>query len=102
MSTKTPAAQESSGDRLFDALLADHVLLGRDAEGYVHHLDRQTATVHRIHPTTGARERRTDLTARPERPPRALEVYIRFVAEGTGWADRRKYTAADLFGGVGR
>lgn len=96
MSTNTPAAEKDSGNRLFDDLLTDHVFLGLDAEGYLHHLDRQTATVHRL-TLDGRRERRTDLSVRECPPARALELYLRFVGTQIGWDDRRKVTAADLW-----
>jgi hypothetical protein len=95
MSTKATSRQESSEP--FDRLLPQHVYLGRDRHGYDHHLDRATATVHRI-ATDGVRERRTDLTSRDEAAPRALEVYLRWIASSIGWDDRRKYVGADLFG----
>lgn len=99
MSTNIERAEKPTDDEPFNTtLLARHVNLGTDAEGMIHHLDRATATVHRIDPATGRRERRTDLTARNEPAPAALETYIAFVAEGVGWDDRRKYVAADFFG----
>lgn len=84
----------------FSPGLRQHVCLGVDAEGFAHHLDRATATVHRIRPATGTRERTTDLLARGEPAPAALETYIHdFVGGAVGWADRRKLTGRDLFGG---
>lgn len=99
MQNDTLTAQERTDEPFNTTVLARHVDLGDDAAGYVHHLDRHTATVHRIAPD-GTRERRTDLTARTERAPDALETYVEFVAEGVGWAERRKLVAADVFGGL--
>jgi hypothetical protein len=96
MSTKHTHAQES--DAPFDPLLPRHVYLGRDRNGFDHHLDRATASVHRFD-TAGVRERRVDLTERDEPAPKALEVYLYWIAHHIGWESRHKMVGADVFGG---
>jgi len=92
MSTNGTPAQESAGTT--DAttrLLADHVYLGRDREGYHHHLDRSTETVTRFD-GTGTIERRTDIVDAD------LDEYLAFVADGVGWRDRRQLATWDVWG----
>lgn len=104
MSSNAARADKPTDRRTaFDPALTTHVYLGRDAEGYHHHLDRSTATVHRV-AADGTRERTVDLLARErdETAAGALEAYLAFVARSVAWDDRRKYTARDLFGVPGR
>jgi hypothetical protein len=71
---------------------------GRDGcrgTGPCHH-HRATATVHVV---DGDRPRRPDLNSLDVAAPRALERYLAAVAADVGWADRRKFVGADLFGG---
>jgi hypothetical protein len=76
-----------------------HQYVGIDDDGYLHHLDRQTGTVHRVHPAQATRQRVVDLTERPERPADALEVYVHeYVADQIGWAVRELFTARDIWG----
>jgi len=91
MSTKERPAQESAGT--YDEpprLLPQHVYLGRDTEGFRHHLDREANTVTRFD-DTGTVERRTDLT------DRHLDDYLAFVAEEIAWAVRKQAASWDFF-----
>jgi hypothetical protein len=97
MSTTIRRRENGTDDAPFDTSLRRHVDLGDDGEGYTHHLDRHSATVHRIDTRTGERERTTDLTVRDEPAPRALEIYIHHVSQRVGWTVRRKFIGADLF-----
>jgi hypothetical protein len=72
-------------------LLPDHVHLGRDREGYRHHLDRAADAVYRFD-ETGAIERCTDLDGRH------LDEYLAFVADGVGWDARRQLATWDIWG----
>lgn len=97
---KADDAEERIADEYavgFDQMLPTHVLLGLDSEGFLHHLDRKSQTVHRL-TVGGHRWGRTDLSVRDEVPARALELYIRFVDSSVGWDERWKFTADDLFG----
>lgn len=71
-------------------LLPQHVYLGRDREGYRHHLDRNTNTVTRFN-DTGQIERRTHLGNRH------LDDYLLFIAEGVGWRVRKQAATWDFF-----
>ncbi|WP_238992116.1 hypothetical protein [Halorubrum distributum] len=101
MSTKSTGAKKRNDTRL----IAQHTTLGIDAEGYVHHLDRDAGVVHRIDPETGARERCSDLAAWvAERDHVALgnavDVYVHeYIGEEVGWVDRDP-TNRDVFGGA--
>jgi hypothetical protein len=100
MTTTTPRRENGTDDAPFSPGLTQHVDLGDDREGNVHHLDRETGAVHAI-AADGSRVRRTDLTSYQHGPaPVALEAYIQVIADGVGWDDRRKYVGADLFGRV--
>lgn len=71
-------------------LLPQHVYLGRDREGYAHHLDRDANTVTRF---DGADiERVTPLG------DAHLDDYLRFVAEEVGWQTRKQAATWDVFG----
>jgi hypothetical protein len=88
-------------------LIDQHTTLGLDAEGYVHHLDRDAGVVHRLDPETGARERRSDLAewvaARDHvEMGNAVDVYVHeFIggSDGPGWTERDP-TNRDVFGGA--
>ena len=103
MSTTNPRAEKRTDPRL----IAQHTALGLDAEGYIHHLDRDAGVVHRIDPETGARERRSDLAAWvAERDyvamGNAVDTYVHEYiggSDGPGWADRDP-TNRDVFGGA--
>lgn len=91
MSSKTPPEQKSSGTT--DAttrLLPQHVYLGRDTEGFRHHLNREANTVTRFD-DTGEIERVTDLGGRH------LDDYLAFVAEHVGWRVRKQAATWDFF-----
>ncbi|ELZ48966.1 hypothetical protein C464_06130 [Halorubrum coriense DSM 10284] len=87
-------------------LAPQHTSLGVDAEGYVHHFDRDAAVVHRIDTETGARERRSDLaewvaTREHVAMGNAVDVYVHeFIGGEVGWAERTQMTARDVFGGA--
>jgi hypothetical protein len=84
MSTNDTPGQKSSGTT--DAttrLLPQHVYLGRDREGYRHHLDRDANTVTRFD-DDGRIERVTPLG------DAHLDDYLRFVAEEVGWKTRKQ------------
>jgi len=92
MSTKDTPEQKPSGTT--DAttrLLAGHVYLGRDREGYHHHLNRATATVTRFD-DSGQIERRTDIGHAD------LDEYLAFVADEIAWDDRRQLATWDVWG----
>ncbi|WP_251342408.1 hypothetical protein [Haloplanus halophilus] len=72
-------------------LLPQHVYLGRDREGYVHHLDRDANAVHRVE-DAGERERVTPLG------DAHLDDYLAFVADEIGWTDRKQAATWDFFG----
>jgi hypothetical protein len=98
MATKEPTADKDAAS--FSRILPDHCYLGRDREGYAHHLDRQGAVIHRVDAATGGRERRVELAARDEPVLDAVGSYLAFVADGVGWLDRRYYREpAPLAGG---
>jgi hypothetical protein len=91
MSTNgTPDNKDSGTTDATTRLLADHVYLGRDCEGYHHHLDRAADTVTRFD-DAGRIERRTDLGDRP------LDHYLLFVADEIGWDDRRQLATWDVW-----
>lgn len=92
MSTKDAPEQKPSGTT--DAttrLLPQHVYLGRDREGYRHHLDRATATVTRFDDARRI-ERRTDIADAD------LDEYLAFVADGVGWDARHQLATWDVWG----
>lgn len=92
MSTKHAPENKSSGTR--DAqfsILPQHVFLGTDTEGFHHHLNRDTATVHRF--DGPERERVTPLG------DAHLDDYLAFVADEIGWAVRKQAANWDFFGG---
>jgi|GEM_PF-7122174 len=92
MSSKSPPEQKSSGT--IDAttrLLPQHVYLGRDTEGFRHHLDREANIVTRFS-DTGEIERRTDLG------DDHLDDYLAFVADHVGWAVRKQAATWDVWG----
>lgn len=72
------------------SLLPQHVYLGRDTEGYVHHLDRDQNVVHRFE--GGTRERVTPLG------DAHLDDYLAFVADDLGWHERKQAATWDFFG----
>ena len=72
-------------------LLPQHVYLGRDAEGFRHHLDRAANTVTRFS-DTGEIERVTDLG------DDHLDDYLAFVAEDVGWRVRKQAATWDVWG----
>ncbi|ELZ35391.1 hypothetical protein C472_12675 [Halorubrum tebenquichense DSM 14210] len=86
-------------------MIAQHTTLGVDAEGFIHHLDRAAEIVHRIDPTTGRRERRSDLAewvAEREHVElgNAVDVYVHdYIGDEIGWSERTQYTDRDVFGG---
>jgi len=91
MSTKDRPAQETAGTT--DAttrLLPQHVYLGRDAEGYRHHLDREAGVIYRFD-DSGTVERITSLDGRH------LDDYLAFVAEEIAWAGRKQAATWDVF-----
>lgn len=89
MATKGPTADKDAAS--FSRILSDHCYLGRDREGFQHHLDRRSAAIHRVDPESGERERRVELAARDEPVLDAVGSYLSFVADGVGWDDRRYY-----------
>lgn len=94
MSTNDTPAQESAATTdATSRLLAQHVYLGRDSEGYHHHLDRAAERVTRFD-ADGTVERRTDITGAGDTE---LDRYLRFVAAEVGWADRRQLAVSDVF-----
>ena len=103
MSTTNARAEKRTDTRL----IAQHTMLGVDAEGYVHHLDRDAGVVHRIDPETGARERRSDLrewvAARDHvEMGNAVDTYVHEYiggSDGPGWVERDP-TNLDVFGGA--
>jgi len=103
MSTKSTGAKKRNDTRL----IAQHTALGLDAEGYIHHLDRDAGVVHRIDPETGARERRSDLAAWVAQRDHvalgnAVDTYVHEYiggSDGPGWVDRDP-TNRDVFGGA--
>jgi len=91
MSSKTPPEQKSSGTYDEPArLLPQHVYLGRDTQGFRHHLDRDANTVTRFD-DTGRIERITRLG------DRHLDDYLAFVAESVGWRVRKQAATWDFF-----
>ena len=91
MSTNDRPAQEAAGT--YDEpprLLPKHVYLGRDREGYRHHLDRDANTVTRFN-DTGQIERCTHLGGHH------LDDYLRFIAEEVGWQVRKQAGTFDFF-----
>jgi hypothetical protein len=101
MSTTNPRAEKRTDPQL----IAQHTALGLDAEGYIHHLDRDAGVVHRIDPETGARERRSDLAGWVAQRDHvemgnAVDVYVHeFIGDQIGWIDRDP-TNRDVFGGA--
>ena len=101
MSTTNPRAEKRTDTRL----IAQHTTLGVDAEGYVHHLDRDAGVVHRIDLETGARERRSDLAewvaARDHVEfGNAVDTYVHeYIGAEVGWTERDP-TNRDVFGGA--
>jgi hypothetical protein len=92
MSTNDTPAQESAGTTdATSRCLPQHVYLGRDREGYHHHLDRAADAVYRFG-EAGTIERRTDLDGEH------LDEYLAFVADGVGWDDRRQLATWDVWG----
>jgi hypothetical protein len=92
MSTKDTPEQKSSGTT--DATtrcLPAHVYLGRDREGYHHHLDRDAEAVTRFD-DDGQIERRTDIADAD------LDEYLAFVADEVAWDDRRQLATWDVWG----
>lgn len=87
-------------------LAPQHTVLGVDADGYTHHLDRDAETVHRIDTETGARERVSDLAAwQAQREHVALgnavDTYVHeFIGAEVGWDERDQLTDRDVFGGA--
>lgn len=71
-------------------LLPKHVYLGRDCEGYRHHLDRDAGMVTRFD-DDGRIERRTSLDD-------DLGDYLAFVADGVGWDARYQIADWDVWG----
>ena len=75
-----------------------HKYLGRDRDGYHHHVDKSRGLVYRFD-DHGDIERVTDLFEDPNPEMHHLDSYIEFVAEGCGWEDRRNITAEAIFEG---
>lgn len=71
-------------------LLADHVVLGRDQEHRIHHLDRAAGAVHVVDPVTGARPHAVDLTDHASPSVRTLgdgiAEWLAGVEAEWGWA----------------
>jgi hypothetical protein len=92
MSSKNSPDQKGSGTT--DAttrLLPQHVYLGRDREGYRHHLDRDANTVTRFD-GAGTIERRVPLA------DKHLDTYLAFVADEVGWSVRKQAATWDFWG----
>jgi hypothetical protein len=92
MSMNTPSEQKPSGT--IDAttrLLPQHVYLGRDTEGFRHHLDREANTVTRFD-DDGTIERVTGLG------DDHLDDYLAFVAKHVGWRARYQIATWDVWG----
>jgi len=102
MSTTNPRRKSSTGS---PRLAPQHTTLGVDADGYAHHLDRDAAAVHRIDPTTGRRERRSNLAEWvAERDNvelgNAVDTYVHdYIGGEVGWSERTQLTNRDVFGG---
>ena len=102
MSTTNPRSKSRTDT---PRLAPQHTTLGVDAEGYIHHLDRDAETIHRIDTDTGARERVSDLaTWQAQREHVALgnavDVYVHeFIGAEIGWSERDQLTDRDVFGG---
>lgn len=84
----TPADKASATD-CTDPFLADHVYLGRDREGFVHHLDREANVVYRF--DDDGMERVSPLGEKH------LDDYLAFVADQIGWAVRKQAATWDFF-----
>lgn len=104
----TPTTQNGTGHEparaSSDPLVTRHTFIGFDADGYAHHLDRDTRTVHRIDTDTGTRERTSDLGAWADAKGtllgNAIERYIHdYIGGEIGWRERPYRTAAELLGG---
>jgi hypothetical protein len=94
-STNPSATTADTTDNCTDhtsALLPKHVYLGRDTEGYRHHLDRGAGRVTRFD-DAGAIERTTLLD-----DAEALDDYLAFVADEIGWHVRHQIATWDVWG----
>jgi hypothetical protein len=98
-STTSRRENGTDDDAPFQTRATATVLLGTDAEGDDHVLNRASGRVHQLDAATGERLRVHDLTDRPEPAPVALEIYVHdFVGGQRDWADRQWYDNRDLFG----
>jgi hypothetical protein len=99
MSTTNPTQEESTATprAAHDAFVARHERLGRDREGYTHHLDRDARRVYRFD-DTGTLDQIADLDILDaDLLGDAIETYIHeYVAAQVGWEDRT-LTNRDLF-----
>jgi hypothetical protein len=77
--------------------LSRHTVIGRDQEGYRHHLDRESGKVHRM-TISGTRERVVDLTTRDAPAAVSLELYVDFVGQAVGWDSRQQLVGTDVWG----
>ena len=91
------AVQESKPDGTQSRYIGSpHKPIGRDAQGYVHHIDEKRGIVYQI--KDGRVKGRVNIKAHPDPQMRHADHYVDYVNSERGWETRWLVKTSEVFG----